>query len=101
MGRNYNPEDLSIYLKEAEDFQTFTYDSSNQDDWNTYTGYDELSISPIQDEHIYALVHQGNIDEIEKGIPLNVKYFFDQATYDKFVDPLTGKKGHPYAMLIR
>ena len=91
MERKYNPDDLSVYLKEAEEFQTFTYDPSDMDNWNTYSGYDELSISSIQDNHIYALVHPGNIAEINNKEPLNVKYFFDQVTYDKFVDPLTGK----------
>ena len=90
MERKYDPADLSSYLNEAEGFQTFSNDPLDVNYLNTYSGCDDLSISPIQDEYIYAVIHDGNIAQIEKGEPLNVSYFFDQATYDKFVDPSTG-----------
>lgn len=91
MGRVYDPADLSSYLREAEGFQTFSNDPLDVNYLNTYSGCDDLSISPIQDEHIYAVIHDGNIAQIENGEPLNVSYFFDQATYDKFVNPSTGE----------
>lgn len=91
MGRVYDPADLSSYLSEAEGFQTFSNDPLDVNYLNTYSGFDDLSISPILDEHIYAVIHDGNIAQIENGEPLNVSYFFDQATYDKFVDPSTGE----------
>ena len=91
MERKYNIADLSEYLSEAEEFQTFTYYENDLDRSNSYTGYDDLSISSIKDEHIYAVIHDGNIAQIENGEPLNISYFFDQATYDKFVDPSTGE----------
>ena len=87
MERTYNPADLPNYLSEAEGFQTFSNDPLNPNYMNTYSGCDDLSISPIQDEFIYAVIHDGNIAQIENGKPINVSYFFDQATYDKFVDP--------------
>lgn len=91
MERKYNPADLSKYLSEAEEYQTFSNDPLDKNYKNTYSGYDNLSISSIKDEHIYAVIHDGNIAQIKNGEPLNVSYFFDQATYDKFVDPSTGE----------
>ncbi len=92
MERKYSPSDLSSYLKEAERFQSFSNNPMDLDTYNnTYSGCDELRISPIRDDHIYAVIHDGNIKQLEMGEPLDVKYFFDQATYDKFVDPSTGQ----------
>ena len=91
MNRKYDPFDLPDYLDEAERFQSFRYDPLNPDNQNRYTGLDDLSISSIQDDHIYAVIHEGNVAEIRDGKPVSVSYFFDQATYDKFVDPETGK----------
>ncbi|MBQ4187970.1 MAG: hypothetical protein II642_08805, partial [Firmicutes bacterium] len=91
MNRKYDPFDLPDYLDEAERFQSFRYDPLNPDNQNRYTGLDDLSISSIQDDHIYAVIHEGNVTEIRDGKPVSASYFFDQATYDKFVDPETGK----------
>ena len=91
MNRKYDPFDLPDYLDESERFQTFRYAPLNPELQNAYTGLDQLQISSIQDDHIYALIHDGNIAQIENGEPVSVSYFFDQATYDKFVDPTTGE----------
>ena len=92
MGRNYDPADIGNYLDEAESFQTFSNDPMDADHYmNSYSGFDNLKAAPITDQHIYALVHDGNIAQMNGNKPLDVCYFFDQATYDKFVDPKTGK----------
>lgn len=76
MERKYDPADLSNYLREAEGFQAFSTDPLDVNYLNTYSGYDDLRISPIHDEHIYAVIHDENIAQIENGEPLNIRNIF-------------------------
>lgn len=75
-------------LQLAESYQSFNPRSGR---WNEYNGLDKLSVGNIQDNRMYALVHDGNLADLEKGKSSGIEYFFDQATYDKYVDPVTGK----------
>ena len=77
-----------LLLKKAAEYQSFSPGSSR---WNEYNGLDKLSIGSIQDNRLYALVHDGNLADLRAGRPSKIEYFFDQATYDKYVDRTTGK----------
>lgn len=57
---------------------------------NEYNGKDNLEIGKIQDDHIYALVHDGQLNKLDQG-EIAPEYFFDQSTFDKYVDPKTGE----------
>lgn len=75
-------------LQQAESFQTFYI---HDDTWNTYTGWDKLSIGTIKDNHIYQIVSDKAFDA--NGNPnncVNGSYFFDQETYNLLVDRDTG-----------
>lgn len=58
---------------------------------NEYNGLDNLSMGSIQDDRMYALVHDGILNDLEAGNTAGIEYFFDQATYDRYVDPVTGE----------
>ena len=75
-------------LRKAIQYQSFSPRSGKR---NEYNGLDNLSIGYIQDKHLYALVHDGNLNDLKEGKPSRIEYFFDQATYDKYVDSRTGK----------
>lgn len=75
-------------LQLAERAQSFDPRSGNR---NEYNGLDKMAVGNIQDTRIYALVHDGNLADLKKGKALKIEYFFDRATYDKYVDPVTGK----------
>ena len=57
---------------------------------NEYNGLDSFSMGSIHDDRIYALVHDGNLADLEAGRSSGIEFFFDQATYDKYVDPSSG-----------
>lgn len=48
-------------LEKATGYQSFSPESGN---WNEYNGLDNLSVENIQDDKIYALVHDGNLADI-------------------------------------
>ena len=49
MGKGFDPLDLQDYLMKAEEYQTFSSDRKSTNYNNTYSGYDELKISTIND----------------------------------------------------
>ena len=57
---------------------------------NEYNGKDTLATGRIKDNYIYVLVHDGQLNSLNNGEPISAEYFFDQATYDQYVDPKTG-----------
>ena len=73
-------------LKKATQYQSFSPEK-----WNEYNGLDNLFIGNIKDDKIYALVHDGDLADLNAGKSSSIEYFFDQATYDKYVDPQTGE----------
>lgn len=74
-------------LERATEYQSFSPGKS----WNEYNGLDDLFVKHISDNKIYALIHDGNLADLEAGKSTNIEYFFDQATYDAYVDSQTGK----------
>lgn len=91
MGTSYDPNALDKYMQKAESFQSYSTDRKDLDHFNNpYSGFDNLKPAPIRDEFMYALIHEGNINQMNNGQPLTVQYFFSQETFDKFVDPKTG-----------
>ena len=78
-------------LKSVRKTQTFSdYTDKGVIKYNEYNGLDKWSMGHIKDGRIYAVVPPKIYKKVMEGEELHAEFFFDQMTFDKYVDPKTG-----------